>query len=132
MYELIEIAATDATRFLKLKNIESGIIEECFDDSAVVSDKNFNFMKINQRYQCKIKLFGKAVSEKTENSAICKVINREIMIGKKPMVEVKIDNDHYYIAKKTIKEFLNDESFYFCCTRKDLIQVNDVVHADLF
>jgi len=132
MYELIEIAATDATRFLKLKNIESGIIEECFDDSAVVSDKNFNFMKINQRYQCKIKLFGKAVREKTENSAVCKVINREIMIGKKPMVEVQIDNNHYYIARKTIKEFMNDESFYFYCTRKDLIQVNDVVHADLF
>lgn len=54
------------------------------------------------------------------------------MIGKKPMVEVQIDNDHYYIARKTIKGFLNDESFYFCCTRKDLIQVNDVVHADLF
>lgn len=132
MYELIEITETDATRFLRLKNIESGIIEECFDDSAVVSDKNFNFMKINQQYQCKIKLFGKAVREKTENSAICKVINREIMIGKKPMVEVQIDNDHYYIAKKTIKDFFNDESFYFCCTRKNLIQVDDVVHADLF
>jgi len=132
MYELIEIAATDATRFLKLKNIESGIIEECFDDSAVVSDKNFNFMTINQRYKCKIKLFGKAIREKTENSAVCKVINREIMIGKKPMVEVQIDNNHYYIARKTIKEFMNDESFYFYCTRKDLIQVNDVVHADLF
>ncbi|MBQ4518422.1 MAG: hypothetical protein II997_07550 [Clostridia bacterium] len=132
MYELIEIATTDVTRFLKLKNIESEIIEECFDDSAVVSDKNFNFMKINQRYQCKIKLFGKAVREKTENSAICKVINREIIIGKKPMVEVQINNNYYYIAKKTIKDFLNDKSFYFCCTRKDLIQVDDVIHADLF
>ena len=89
-------------------------------------------MKINQQYQCKIKLFGKAVREKTENSAICKVINREIIIVKKPMVEVQIDNDHYYIAKKTIKDFFNDESFYFCCTRKDLIQVDDVVYADLF
>lgn len=64
MYELIEIVSTDVTRFLKLKNIESGTIEDCFDDSAVVSDKNFNFMKINQLYQCKIKLFGKAVRKK--------------------------------------------------------------------
>ena len=132
MYELIEIVATEATRFLKLKNIESGIIEECFDDSAVVSDKNFNFMIVNQRYECKIKLFGKAVREKTDSSVVCKIINKEFIVGKKPMVKVQINNHQYYIARETIKDFLNDESFYFCCTRKDLIQVDDVVHADLF
>ena len=132
MYELIEIIEADATRLLKLKDIGSGFIEECFDDSAVVSDENFGFMKINQQYQCKIKLFGKAVRKKTENSVVCKVVNRENIIGNKPMIEVWINNRQYYIAKKTVKDFLNDESFYFCCTRKDLIQVNDVVHADLF
>lgn len=50
MYELIDVVDYDVTRLLKLRNIDTGIIEECFDDSAVVSDNNFDFMQIGQQY----------------------------------------------------------------------------------
>ena len=90
MYELIDVVEDDATRLVKLKNIDTGIIEECFDDSAVVSDNNFDFMQIGQKYECKIKLFGKPLAERTSNSIICKVVNREVTIGQRAMVEVQI------------------------------------------
>ena len=74
MYELIDVVEDDATRFLKLKNIDTGIIEECFDDSAVVSDNNFGFMQKGQRYACKIKLLGKPLSEGKGDGILCNVI----------------------------------------------------------
>lgn len=131
MYELIDSVEEDATRLIKLKNMATGVIEECFDDSAVVSDNNFDFMQIGQKYECKIKLFGKPLAERTGNSIICKVINKEIMIGQKAMVEVQIYNGKYYIPRQKVSEYLDSDSFNFYFTRKDLIQVNNIIHADL-
>lgn len=131
MYELVEIAEDDATRFVKLKNVKTGIIEECFDDSSVISDDNFGFMKIGQQYECKIKLFGKPIDRETSNSVICKLTNKEVIIGRREMVEVEADNSKYYIVKEKIRDYLDCDSFNFCYTRKDLIQVNNTIHADL-
>ena len=113
MYELIDIVEDDAPRLLKLKNIDTGIIEECFDDSAVVSDDNFDFMQIGQKYECKIKLFGKPLAERTSNSIICKVVNREVMIGQRAMVEVQINNSKYYIPRQKVSEYLDNDIFNF-------------------
>ena len=131
MYELVDVVEDDATRLIKLKNIDTGAIEECFDDSAVVSDNNFDFMQLGQQYECKIKLFGKPLAERTSNSIICKVINKEIVIGKRAMVEVQINNSKYYIPRQKVSEYLDRDSFHFCFTRKDLVQVNNTIHADL-
>ncbi len=131
MYELMEVIEDDVTRLIKLKNIDTDMIEECFDDSAVVSENNFNFMQIGQKYECKIKLFGKPLHERTSNSSICKVINKEIIIGQKVMVEIQVDNNKYYIPRQKISKYLDTDTFYFYFTRKDLIQVNDIIHADL-
>ena len=131
MYEVIDIVDDDATRFIKLKNIDTDIIEECFDDSGVVSDNNFEFMQIGQKYECKIKLFGKPLAERTSNSIICKVVNREVVIGQRAMVEVEINNSKYYIPRQKVSEYLDNDVFHFCFTRKDLVQVNNITHADL-
>lgn len=131
MYELIDIVGDNATRLIKLKNIDTGIIEECFDDSAVVSDNNFDFMQIGQKYECKIKLFGKPLAERTSNSIICKVVNKEVVIGQRAMVEVQINNSKYYIPRQKVSEYLNNDIFNFYFTRKDLVQVNNIIHADL-
>lgn len=130
LYELLEINENMATRFLKLKNLETGKLEECFDDSAVVGEQNFDFMEKNHRYNCKIKLFGKVVDEKTDNSTLCRIINEEVHVGTRQMVEVAMGVGHYYIPKNRINNPRRNESFYFLCVRKDLIQVDDVVHAD--
>ena len=95
MYELLEINEDMATRFLKLKNLETGYLEECFDDSAVVGEENFDFMENNHRYECKIKLFGKVVDEKTDNSTLCRIINEEVYVGTRQMVEVAIGVGRY-------------------------------------
>ena len=131
MYELIDIVDYDATRLLKLKNIDTGIIEECFDDSAVVSDNNFDFMQIGQQYECKIKLFGKPLAKRTGNSIICKVVNREVVIGQRAMVEVEINNSKYYVPRQKVSEYLDNDILNFYFTRKDLVQVNNIIHADL-
>ena len=131
MYELIDIVEDDATRLLRLRNVDTGVIEECFDDSAVVSDNNFDFMQLGQKYECKIRLFGKPLAAGTNNGVICKVLNKEIMIGQKAMVEVQINNSKYYIHRQKVREYLAGGSFYFWFTRKDLIQVNNIIHADL-
>lgn len=131
MYELIDIVEDDATRLVKLKNVDTGIIEECFDDSAVVSDNNFDFMEIGQKYECKIKLFGKPLAERTSNSIICKVVNREVVLGQRAMVEVEINNSKYYILRQKVSEYLDNDIFNFYFTRKDLVQVNNIIHADL-
>ena len=131
MYEVIDIVDDDATRFIKLKNIDTDNIEECFDDSAVVSDNNFEFMQIGQKYECKIKLFGKPLAERTSNSIICKVVNREVVIGQRAMVEVEINNSKYYVPRQKVSEYLDNDVFHFCFTRKDLVQVDNIIHADL-
>lgn len=131
MYELIEIIENDATRFLKLKNIDTNKIEECFDDSALVSNLNFNFMQVGQIYDCKIKLLGRPVDNRTDRSVTCRFVSKEITIGHKSLVKVQIDNSQYYISKQKIKDYLSGESFNFDFTRKDLIQVDNVIHADL-
>lgn len=131
MYELIDIVEDDATRLIKLKNIDTGIMEECFDDSAVISDNNFDFMQIGQKYECKIKLFGKPLAERTSNSIICKVVNKEVVIGQRAMVEVQVNNSKYYIPRQKVCEYLDDDIFNFYFTRKDLVQVNNIIHADL-
>ena len=131
MHKLIRIDEAMATRFLVLKNLESGIVERCFDDTPWLSDDNFEFMLVNQEYNCKIKLFGDAVEGKTEDSVLCRVINRDVVIGRKPMVQVEVDSGQYYIPQNTIKDYLDRDSFYFECMRKDLIQVNDVINPGL-
>ena len=130
MYELLVINEDMATRFLQLKNLETGELEECFDDSAVVGEENFEFMENNHRYECKIKLFGKVVDEKTDNSTLCRIINEEVYVGTRQMVEVAIGVGRYYIPKNRINNLRRNEFFHFLCVRKDLIQVDDVVHAD--
>lgn len=131
MYELISVKNDEMTRFVKLKNLDSGTIEECFDDSALVSDECFDFMKVGQKYECKIKLFGKVVEEATDKSVFCTILDRNIVIGTKNMVKIKVKDDNYYVPQKKISNYLNVDTFIFNFSRKDLIQVNYIIHADM-
>lgn len=130
MYKVLGIVKYDATRSVTLRDMNTSEIEECFDDSALVSQENFNFIQIGELYDCKIKLFGKVVSEKNGRSVTCKVINREILVGKKVMTEVSMEGKRYYIAPNKLKKCWDEDVFNFSFTRKDLIQVNNVIHAD--
>lgn len=131
MYRVIIIDEDEMTRNIKLENINTGTIDDCFDDSALVSNICFNFMSIGEEYDCKIKLFGNVVQEKQEKAVLCKVICWNIIVGTNSMVKVLVDNDEYYIPQKKLVKAMYLDSFYFRYTRKDLIQVNDIIHADM-
>lgn len=131
MYELILVEDDEMTRMVKLRNLDTGTIEECFDDSAVVSNEGFNFMKVGERYECKIKLFGKVVEEANDKSVLCTIVDRNIIIGTKNMIKITIGDDEYYLPQKKLADYLNEDTFIFNFSRKDLIQVNDVIHADM-
>ena len=47
------------------------------------------------------------------------------------MVKVLVEADEYYIPIKKVNDFLDSKEFYFQYTRKDLIEVNEIIHADL-
>lgn len=130
MYQLIDIINDDATRFLKLENVYTGVIDEYFDDSELVGEKNFSFMRIGQRYNCKIKLFGRPMAFQTNATMNCKFIDKKAVVGRKQMVEVQIGSERYYITKQSVDKYLDLDSFDFWITRKDLIQVDDIIHPD--
>ncbi len=130
MYELVLIIDADATRKVELKSQETGNIDICFDDSALVSDVNFDFMKIGEVYDCKIKLFGQPMPEQ-EGGIECQVINENVIVGSNRMVEVLVNGNIYYTYYKKVKDFIRNNLICFKCIRKDLIQVNEVIHQDL-
>lgn len=47
------------------------------------------------------------------------------------MVEVLVGKDKYYIPEKKISNLLSSKEIIFKFTRKDLIEVNHIIHADL-
>lgn len=131
MYKVIIIEEDEMTRNIKLVNVETGTIDECFDDSALVGNECFDFIEIGKEYNCKIKLFGNVVQERVGNAVQCKVICKDITVGTRNMSKVLVNNDEYFIPQNKLSELEDVESFYFRYSRKDLIQVNDVIHADL-
>lgn len=130
MYKVISIIAYEMTRTINLRNSDTGAIEECFDDSDVVSDKNFNFMELDCEYDCKIKLFGNIVHDNKGNAILCTVVCKDILVGTRNMVKVVYENNYYYIPKKGVGNVEDGDTFYFDFSRKDLIQVDEVFHAD--
>ena len=131
MYKVNMLNEAMATRTIELENIDTGAIELCFDDSTLTSSENFEFMEIGELYECKILLFGDITKEKTEKSVKCKILNGDIQVGTKILAEVVVGKDIYYIPQRQIQHFSEQDSFEFEFTRKDLIQVNAVIHGDL-
>ena len=130
MYRIKDIKEYKMTRSVILENLNTGTVDECFDDSALVSKKCFDFIKIGKSYNCKMKLFGEVVNSNINAAVLCKIISRDIMIGSWKMLKVLIGQDEYYIPQNKLKN-LDINSFYFKYSRKDLIQVDNVIHADL-
>lgn len=131
MYRVVSINSDEMTKNIEIKNLKTGTVDMCFDDSALVSNENFDFMNEENEYECKIKLFGNVVSNMQEKVVLCKIIDENIVVGTKKMVKVLIGDDEYYIPEKKINGIMDLKKFFFRCTRKDLIQVDNVIHADL-
>lgn len=129
MYKVIEINKYTATKTVELENEITGHRDICFDDSALVSMNNFEFMQLGNSYDCYIKLFGEIAKADNKEAVNCKIISNQV-VGCKKFIKVLVDGEIYYVPKnkmpdETIKEFP------FTYTRKDLIKVDEVIHDDL-
>lgn len=131
MYKLTHIDESLMTRFLQLQNQQTGTIDLCFDDSALISDTNFEFMQNGKEYDCKIALLGQLEKKLSSDCVRCKVIDSNIKIGNKIFIMVEIGKDRYYISKNYMDPSWDKKDFAFKFTRKDLIQVDNVLHGDL-
>lgn len=132
MHKLISRDEAVMTRFLTLKNLETGTIDECFDDSDVVNldYKDFYFMEDGKDYSCKIELFGDIQRGRVGTEVLCRVLRENVPVGKRWRAEVAVGRDVYYIPQIDVDRLHGKNLFHYYYTRKDLIQVNDVIHGD--
>lgn len=132
MYKVIKIHKGEMTSFIDLLNLDTGTQDKVFDDSSMVDIgyDDFEFMREGGVYDCKIELFGDFDRTKTEKSVEVTIINSDVIIGKTEYFKVLIGSDVYYILKADAKGFELKRKMYYHFTRKDLIQVDDVIHAD--
>ncbi|MCH5196262.1 MAG: hypothetical protein J1F28_06085 [Oscillospiraceae bacterium] len=150
MYELLSFSNSVVTRYVKLKNCVTEKVELCFDSSDLHHEgqQDFWFMKVGEKYDCKLLLFGLAFDYDREvleqrrvrmehrlasdpNSPlellICETIDSNIKVGHLEGISVMCDGNVYYVPKKDIKGLKNINRFIFDSSRKDLIQVNEII-----
>ena len=132
MHKLVKKEEAQMTRFVTLKNTATGTEDYCFDDSDVVDAKHrdFYFMEVGKKYDCKIELFGDATPSKVGEKVLCHVIRDNVLVGNRRRVEVKVGEDVYYVPRSDVEDQLKNGEFEYYYTRKDLIQVDNVIHGD--
>ncbi len=130
MYTVVRMQEYMATRDVWLKNEETGTIDICFDDSLAISEAGFDFLKVGEQYECKIGLFGEAETGPVNGAVPLKIVSKRVKVGNRNKVKVNLNGDIYYITPNKIPEFLPDQILWFSITRKDLIQVDDVLNSD--
>jgi len=123
MFKVLSTMPAEVTRKISLQNIHTGSIDVCFDDSDLFSDKNFDFMKIGEIYDCKISLFGK-FDVKGEEFEILE----KIELGCKNLLKVRNQNKDIYFISGEIKNFSPNEIMNYDYSRKDLIEVDGILH----
>ena len=132
MYRVTGIKEYAATRDVFLVNEETGTQETCFDDSGLAGEENFLFMKQGEHYECKIKLFGRLGLPKESGLLACTVLERRVPVGVRKMAKVQVGQDIYYIPERELKDVGDVDVIYYSSSRRDLIQVDNVLHANCY
>lgn len=130
MYKIIKIRNYAATRDIELQNHNTNTINLCFDDSAVVSYNNFDFIEEGKVYDCKMELLGNFEHTKSDSNVIVTILESDVLIRNTKYLKVSIDSDIYYILMSDTKNFTLTKYMYYHFTRIDLIQVDNVIHGD--
>lgn len=131
MYQVKTIIEAMMTRDVLIQNLDTNTEDLCFDDSALISDShNFEFMELGGIYNCKIELLGEFVAIYEERVIEISINRENVIIGNTQFVEVVTNNDIYYISNTKMKGRSNAEKYLFKVARKNLIQVNDIIHED--
>ena len=130
MYKIIKIRNYAATRDIELQNLNTNTINLCFDDSAVVSYNNFDFIEEGKVYDCKMELLGNFEHTKSDSNVIVTILESDVLIRNTKYLKVSIDSDIYYILMSYTINFTLTKYLYYHFTRIDLIQVDNVIHGD--
>lgn len=132
MYKVIKIYKGAVTSFIDLLNLDTGTLDKVFDDSSVVDIgyDDFEFIKEGGIYDCKIELLDGFKSERTNTSVELEVIDPKAIVGNTKYWKVAIGNDVYYVPLSQTEGVNINGKLYYDIVRKDLIQVDDVIHAD--
>lgn len=131
MYKVLKIKNAQATSFLDLLNLETGTIDHVFDDSDLRCDESFEFMEEGKVYNCKMRLFGDFTPVKDEYTMEVAIWDTDVMIGDTKHIKVAIGADIYYVLQSDAQGIILEKTMLYSFSRKDLIQVDAVVHADL-
>ena len=134
MYKLVAIEEDIMTRYVSLLDLQNNIIENCFDDSELCLEgqADFSFMIVGETYNCKILLFGRPLKHNevvSDDCLFCKQSGEIIKLGMYKMKPVQCNTSIYYIMEKDISKVENPKEYWFKSSRRDLVQVNDVVSA---
>ncbi|WP_048000958.1 hypothetical protein [Lactiplantibacillus herbarum] len=131
MYEVMSIGEGWMDRFISLRNVRTNVTEACFDYSMAIDGDNFEFMKAGSTYHCKIVLFGDTHLNGIGDRIECTILDKSVKIGNCILMKVLSGQEIYYVYPDDVKIYSSAEKFIFEYTRKDLVQVNNVIHADL-
>lgn len=124
MYELTRIINYEVTRDLILKSQKTKQSYTVFDDSDILGDNKFNFLKTGNEYNCKISILGDLSDSISEEKY--KIIDQE-KIGS--MKFEKISNsvcDLFYLPVYGMKE--SNNIIYVNVKRYDLLSVDDIIY----
>lgn len=129
MHKVLSFNDYMMTRDVILKNMSTGTIDTCFDDSDVVGSESFD-LELGGIYNCMIVLIGDEVEDGVGSGygelVCCKTTHKITFIGKEKVMQVLVGNDIYYILQRKIRN-INKKIFWFEYMRKDLYQVDDMV-----
>ena len=78
MYELTKIINYEVTRDLVLESQKTNQSYTVFDDSDILGDDKFNFLKTGNRYSCRISILGD-LSDSVSGTKF-KVIGQELSL----------------------------------------------------
>ncbi len=103
--KIIKIRNYAATEILNYKNLNTNTINLCFDDSAVVSYNNFDFIEEGKVYDCKWNYSAILRTQKVIFNVIVTILESDVLIGNTKYLKVSIDSDIYYILMSDTKKF---------------------------
>ena len=89
-------------------------------------------MKQGEHYECKIKLFGRLGLPEDSDLLACTVLERRVPLGVRKLAKVQVGQDIYYIPERELEGVGDVDVIYYSSSRRDLIQVDNVLHADCY
>ena len=90
-------------------------------------------MEVGKSYECKILLFGRSLNpgeELDEDCMVCRQVGPMEKLGLYYILPVESEGNIYYITDDDAKEVGGTAEFIFHSTRRELIQVDDVISPD--